>query len=52
MRLAERGKLTYLISKEGENNKYFGKYVFWKAFKNSIKLLMSPFLVMLQTFFY
>ena len=27
------------------------KYVFWKVFKNPIKLLTSPFLVMFQTFF-
>ena len=32
-------------------NKPYVKYVFWKAFKNSIKLLTSPFLVTFQTFF-
>ena len=44
-------KFTHLISKEGENNKGFVKYVFWKVFKKFVKPLMSPFLIMLQTFF-
>ena len=35
----------------GENNQYHVKCVFWKVFKNSIKLLMSLFLLILQTFF-
>ena len=43
-------KFTHLISKEGENNKCYIKYVFWKFFQNSIKLLTSPFLVVLQAF--
>ena len=37
-------KFAYLVSKDGGNNKCYAK------FKNFIKLLMSPFLVMLQTF--
>ena len=41
-------KFTHLISKDGENNKGFVKYVFWKVFKKFVK----PFLIMLQTFFY
>ena len=45
-------KFTHLISKDGENNKGFVKYVFWKVFKKFVKPLMSPFLIMLQTFFY
>ena len=31
-------KFTNLISKEEENSKCYVKYVFWKIFKNSIKL--------------
>ena len=44
-------KFTHLISKEGENNKCYVKYVFFKVFKNSVKLLMNLFLVMLRPFF-
>ena len=44
-------KFTHLVSKEGENNTCYVKYVFWKVFKNSVKVLTSPFLVMLQTYF-
>ena len=40
----------HLISNEGDNNKCYVGFVFWKVFKNPIKLLTSPFLVMLQTF--
>ena len=49
--LAQRGKVCTSYLKEGESNKFHVKYVFWKVFKNSIKLLASPFIVMLQTFF-
>ena len=44
-------KFTHLISKERDNNKCYVKYVLWKVFKDCIKLLASPSLVMLQTFF-
>ena len=44
-------KFTRPTSKEGENNKCYVKYVFWKVFKNSVQLLIGPFLVMLLTFF-
>ena len=43
-------KFTYLISKEGENNKCYLKHLFWKVCKNSMKLLTSPFLVILSDF--
>ena len=43
-------KFTHLISK-GDSNKCYVKFVFQKVFKNSIALLTSPFLVILQTFF-
>ena len=43
-------EFTHLISKEGDNNKCYVKFVFWKVFKNSMKLLASPFFVILQTF--
>ena len=43
-------KFTYHTSKEGENNKCNVKYVFWKVLR-TLKLLTSPFLVMLQTSF-
>ena len=42
---------NFKIKKYRENNKCYVKYVFWKVFKNSIKLSTSPFLVILQTFF-
>ena len=45
------GKFTHFISWEEKNNKGYVKYVFWKVFKNSIKLLTSSFPVILQTFF-
>ena len=45
-------KFTHHIYMESENNKCYVKNISWKVFKNSIKLLTSPFLVMLQTFFY
>ena len=44
-------KFTHRFTKEGENNKRYEKYIFWKNFKNSIKLWMSPFHLKLQTFF-
>ena len=44
-------KFKYFISREGENNKCYLKNVFWKIFKNALKLLTSPFLAILQTFF-
>ena len=34
-----------------KNNKCYVRYVFWKVFKKSIKLLTSPFLLMLQNLF-
>ena len=34
-----------------KNNKCYVRYVFWKVFKNSIKLLTSPFLLTLQNLF-
>ena len=37
--------------KETSVRKCYVKFVFWKVFKNSIKPLISPFLVMLLTFF-
>ena len=43
-------KFTNLIFKETENNKCYVKYIFWKVFKNPIKLWKSPFPVMLQNF--
>ena len=43
-------KFTHLISK-GDKNKCYVKFVFGEVFKNSIKLLISPLLVMLQTFY-
>ena len=45
------GKFTHFISREEKKNKGYVKYVFWKVFKNSIKLLTSSFPVILQTFF-
>ena len=44
-------KLAHLISKKRDNNKCYVKFVFWKVFKSSIKLLYIPFLVILHTFF-
>ena len=41
----------HLISIEGENNKCYIKVCVLKVFKNSIKLLASPFLVMFRTVF-
>ena len=43
-------QFAHLISTEGQNKCYV-KYVFSKVFKNSIKLLTSPFPKILQTFF-
>ena len=34
-----------------KNNKCYVRYAFWKVFKNSIKLLTSPFLLTLQNLF-
>ena len=34
-----------------KNNKCYVRYVFWKVFKKSIKLLTSPFHLMLQNLF-
>ena len=34
-----------------KNNKCYVRYIFWKVFKNSIKLLTSPFLLTLQNLF-
>ena len=34
-------KLTYLISKEAENNNYYAKHVFWKIFKRLYKTIME-----------
>ena len=48
--LAERVKFAFLIFNYGENSKCYVNHVFWKVFKNSMKLLTSPFLVMLQNF--
>ena len=48
--LAERVKFAFLIFNYGENSKCYVKHVFWKVFKNSMELLTSPFLVMLQNF--
>ena len=42
---------TYLMSKEGKNNKRYVKNIFWKVFENSTKLITSSSLVMLWTFF-
>ena len=44
-------KFIQLISKKAVNNQCYAKYVFSKAFKNSVELLWSLFPVMLQTFF-
>ena len=44
-------KFTHLISK-GDKNKCHVKFIFGEVFENSIKLLISPLLVMLQTFFF
>ena len=35
-------KFAHLISKKGDNNKFYVKFVFWKVFKSSIKLLTIP----------
>ena len=48
--LAERVKFAFLIFNYGENSKCNVKHVFWKVLKNSMELLTSPFLVMLQNF--
>ena len=50
--LAEPDKIYTSYFQGWKNNRCYVKYVFWKNFKNSIKLLKSPFIVMLQTFFY
>ena len=43
-------KFAHLISKEGENNNCYIRYVLWKDFKNCIKLITSPFLVLQNCF--
>ena len=50
--LAEPDKIYTSYFQGWKNNWCYVKYVFWQIFKNSIKLLKSPFIVMLQTFFY
>ena len=50
----ERGKI-YKSYFQGRKKQvlcmFYKKYIIWNVFKNSIKLLVSSFLVILQTFF-
>ena len=49
--LARYGEIYNPISKEAKNDKCYVRYTFRKFLKNSIKLLMSLFPVILQNVF-